>query len=140
MNDSTSGANLHAATMRLHAVRNSGKVIDFVWDAASDAAAALLRCPAELLVGQYLCAWQDGGPPDQLRLIHRYRRILERGRTESFGHMHQVGGRQDVVIHRVVIDGDGVAATLINLSANQRAQALRLRADSMPARRQSAQR
>ena len=43
-------------------------------------------------------------------LIHRYRRILERGHTESFGHMHEVDGRQDVVIHRVVPSADSVVS------------------------------
>lgn len=113
--------------MRLRAVRSSGEVIDFVWDAASDAAAALLRCTPGVLRGRYLCAWQDAGPPGQPRLVDRYRRILGRGRTESFEHVHEVDGRQDVVFHRVVLDGDGVAVTLINLSADRRAQAVRLR-------------
>ncbi len=127
--DSPTRRHRHAATMRLHAVRGNGEVIDFVWDSASDAAGALLRCPADLLPGQYLCAWQDAGPPDQPRLIHRYRRILERGHTESFGHMHEVDGRQDVVIHRVVPSADSVEVTLTNLSANRRAQAERLRGE-----------
>jgi hypothetical protein len=138
--DVSSDTGRHAATMRLRAVRSGGEVIDFVWDAASDAAAALLRCSPALLPGKYLCAWQDAGPPDQPRLIHRYRRILERGLTQSFGHMHQVDGRHDVVIHRVVLEGDGVVVTLTNLSANQRAQALRLRCDHVPAGRRPAQR
>lgn len=137
MNDSRFNTQRHAATMRLQAVRSDGAVIDFVWDSASDAAGALLRCPADLLPGQFLCAWQDAGPPDQPRLIHRYRRILEHGHTESFGHMHEVDGRQDVVIHRVVPVADGVEVTLTNLSANRRAQEQRLRTEHAPTRRPS---
>lgn len=133
MMDSISTAQGPAATMGLRAIRSRGEVIDFVWDVASDAAAALLRCPADVLRGKYLCAWQDAGPPGQPRLIDRYRRILERGRTQSFDHVHAFDGRQDVVIHRVVPGGDGIAVTLTNLSANRRAQALRLRVETVPA-------
>ncbi len=114
--------------MRLRAVRSSrGEVVDFIWDAASDAAAALLRCTPDVLRGRYLCAWQDAGPAGQPRLVDRYRRVLIRGRTESFEHVHEVDGRPDVVFHRVVPEGDGVAVTLINLSADRRTQAIRLR-------------
>lgn len=122
-----------AATMRLRAVRDHGQVVDFVWEVASDQAAALLRCSAAVLRGRYLCAWRDAGPPEQPRLIEHYRRILDHGRTASFDHVHQVDGRMDTVIHRVRPDGDGVAVTLINLSANRRAQAFRLRVEATPA-------
>jgi hypothetical protein len=121
------------ATMRLRAIRSRGEVVDFAWDFASDAAAALLRCRPVVLNGRTLCAWQDGGPLGQPPLLDRYRRILDHGRTQSFDHVHAVDGRQDVVIHRVVCEGDGVAVTLINLSANRRAQALRLRVEDSPA-------
>lgn len=120
--------------MRLRAVRDHGQVVDFVWEAASDPAAALQRCSAAVLRGRYLCAWRDAGPAEQPRLIEHYRRILERGRTASFDHVHLVDGRMDTVIHRVRPDGDGVAVTLINLSANRRAQAFRLRVEAPPAR------
>ncbi len=119
--------------MRLRAIRTRGEVVDFAWDFASDAAAALLRCHPVVLNGRTLCAWQDAGPIGQLPLLDRYRRILDEGRTQSFDHVHGVDGRQDVVIHRVVCDGDGVAVTLINLSANRRAQAFRLRVEVPPA-------
>ncbi len=117
--------------MRLQAVRSrSGRVIDFVWHFATDAAAALLRCGPGVLPGKHLGAWQDAGPPGQPALVDRYRGIFEQGRTQSFDHTHWVDGRQDVVIHRVVREADGVAVTLINLSANRRAQALRLQIES----------
>ena len=119
--------------MRLRAIRSRGEVVDFAWDYASDAAAALLRCRPAVLNGRTLCAWQDAGPLGQQPLLDRYRRILDHGRTQSFDHVHGVDGRQDVVIHRVVCEGGGVAVTLINLSANRRAQALRLRAEDSPA-------
>lgn len=113
-------------SMRLRALHRRGGAIEFVWDFASDAAAALLRCSPGVLHGKHLGAWQDAGPLGQPPLIERYRRIFEHGRTQSFDHVHWVDGRHDVVIHRVVREADGLAVTLINISANQRAQALRL--------------
>lgn len=119
--------------MRLRAIRRGGEVVDFAWNVASDAAAALLRCRPAVLTGRSLSAWQDAGPRGQPLLIDRYRRILDHGRSESFDHVHQVDGRQDVVIHRVVCEGDGVAVTLFNLSADRRAQAFRLRLEASSA-------
>ena len=123
---------LAEARMRLRAVRTGGEVVDFTWDFASEPAAALLRCRPVVLNGRTLRAWQDAGPRGQPPLLDRYRRILDQRRTQSFDHVHDVEGRQDVVIHRVVCEGDGVSVTLINLSANRRAQALRLRVEDSP--------
>ena len=117
--------------MRLHAVRSGlGRVIDFIWDHASDSAAVLMRSRADALHGKRLCAWQDRSPLDQPALVEHYRRILESGRAQSFDHVHWVDGRQEMVIHRVICEGDSIAVTLINLSANRRAQARRLQIES----------
>ena len=63
----------------------------------------------------------------------------ERARTCSMWlqavrkHGHVVGGRQHVVTHRVVPEGDGVAVTLTHLSAEHRAPSARLQIDSLMA-------
>jgi hypothetical protein len=135
--EAPSSLHLAEARMRLRAVRSRSEVVDFTWDFASESAAALLRCRPVVLNGRTLRAWQDAGPRGQPPLLDRYRRILDQRRTQSFDHVHEVDRRQDVVIHRVVCEGDGVAVTLINLSANRRAQALRLRVEDSPVSQRS---
>lgn len=118
-----------AASMRMQAVRECGRVVDFIVQSASSTAAQLLRCEATALPGQRLCvvlaAVNPNGHPV---LINRYRRVLEHGRARSFSQVHVVDDRQEIVIHRVVPEGDGVSVTLTNLSADRRAQIERLQA------------
>ena len=116
-------------SMALRAVRRSGRLIDFVWDFANAAAVTLLHDSPLALRGRLMGDLPERVPPGQPSLFERYRHILEQGKTQSFAHVHWVGGRQDVVIHRVVCEADGVAVTLTNLGANRRAQASRLRAE-----------
>jgi PAS fold len=116
-----------AVSMQLNALRQRGRIVDFVWEFASDAAAALLRCHPHTLRGRYLRDVAAAGPLGHPALIDRYRRVLEHGNARSFEQIHLVNGRQEIVIHRVVPEGDGVLVTLTNLSANRRAQIQRLR-------------
>lgn len=112
-------------TMRLQAVREAGHIVDFTWEYANPAAARLIDCNADDLCGKRLAEVIEG-PLCHPALIDRYRRVIEHGNAQSFAQVHRVAGRQDVVVHRVVRVGDGVLVTLTNLSANRRAQALRL--------------
>lgn len=113
-------------TMRLRAVRERGRVVDFSWESVSPAAAKLLRCQPPDLLARGLSETVSGGPLGHPALIDRYRRVLEYGNAQSFAQVHVVDGHQDVVVHRVVRMGDGVAVTLTNLSADRRQQAWRL--------------
>lgn len=121
--------------MRLSAVRERGLVVDFVWRSASNAAAHLLHCDPYDLIGERMRDVKAAGPLGHPALIERYRRVLEQGHALSFEQVHVVAGRQEVVIHRVVPERDGVAVTLTNLSVNRRAQVARLQRDAMPATR-----
>jgi hypothetical protein len=119
--------------MWLRAVRVGGRIVDFRWDFANAPAARLLACHPDALRGQRLTDVL-GGPHGHPALIDSYRRVIEHGNSQSFAQVHWVDGRQDIVIHRVVRTGDGVNVTLTNLSADRRAQALRLGIESNPDR------
>lgn len=123
----TKDAPANPASMRLQAVRERGHVVDFTWESAGSAAAYLLHCDPLALRGQSLLRNEViAGPLGHPALIDRYRRVLEHGNAQSFEQVHLVDGQQDVVIHRVVPEGDGVTVTLTNQSAERRAQVLRL--------------
>ena len=126
-------AHARPCSMRLQAVRERGRVVDFVWRSASNAAAHLLHCDPYELVGERMRDIEAAGPLGHPALIDRYRRVLEQGHALSFEQVHVVAGRQEVVIHRVVPERDGVSVTLTNLSVNRRAQIARLQRDALPA-------
>ena len=119
-------ARVTPGTMRLRALRERGRVVDFTWESVNPAAAKLLRCDPLDLLTRSLSETVSGGPLGHPALIDRYRRVLEFGNAQSFAQVHLVDGHQDVVVHRVVRHGDGVAVTLTNLSADRRKQARRL--------------
>ena len=129
VNDPASAGRVALPSMALHAVRQNGRLIDFVWDSASTAAVILLHCNPIALRGRSMSELPETVPPGQPTLFERYRHILERGKPQSFAHVHWVAGRQEVVIHRVICERHGVVVTLTNLSANRRAQASRLRGE-----------
>ncbi len=118
-------------SMRLQAVRERGRVVDFVWRSASNAAAHLLHCDPYELIGERLRDVEAAGPLGHPALIERYRHVLEQGHALSFEQVHVVAGRQEVVIHRVVPERDGVTVTLTNLSVNRRAQIARLQINAL---------
>ena len=118
-------------SMRLQAVREHGRVVDFVWRSASNAAAHLLHRDPYDLIGERMRDVEASGPVGHPALSERYRRVLEQGHALSFEQVHVVAGRQEVVIHRVVPERDGVTVTLTNLSVNRRAQIARLQVDAL---------
>ncbi len=111
-------------TMRLQAVREGGRIVDFSWESANRSAARLMRCEPEALRGKHLLD-VIAGPMDHPALIDLYRRVVEHGNAQSFAQVHRVDGWHDVVVHRVVRSGDGVAVTLTNHSAMRRELAAR---------------
>jgi hypothetical protein len=124
--------------IRLHAVREHGRVVDFTWVFVSEAAARLLHCDHLFLLGKGLSA-NLGGPLGNPVLIERYRRVLENGNTQSFEQVHLVSGRQDIVVHCVRRVEEGVEVMLTNRSAARRAcaDALESRLHAATARRHS---
>lgn len=105
--------------MRLRAEREQGRVVDFSWQFASAAAARLLACDLQSLLGRRLSD-VVGGPDGHPTLVGRYSCVMEYGNTQSFEQIHVVNGLEDVIVHRVACVADGVEVTLVNLSAGMR--------------------
>jgi PAS fold len=110
--------------MTLSAMRHGGRIADFVWTFASTVAGRILGRNALDLYGKRLrveLAGEDG----REALFDQYRRVVEQG-AASATQVHQIHGRHDTYRHGAVRVGDGVAVTLINVSAAHRAHALGL--------------
>lgn len=110
--------------MALSAMRHGERIVDFVWSFASTAAGRILGRNALDLYGKRLrveLAEEDGCEA----LFEQYRRVVEHG-AASATQVHQIHGRHDTYRHGAVRVGDGVAVTLINVSAAHRAHALGL--------------
>jgi hypothetical protein len=105
--------------MRLQAVRDAARVVDFRWEFVGTAAARLLNCAAHTLLGKGLRE-VAAGPLAHPALIERYRRVVECGNAQSFEQVHRIDGTQVLIAHHVARAGDGVEVTLINLSARMR--------------------
>jgi hypothetical protein len=108
--------------MRLQALRERGRVVDFTLAFANEAAVRLMRCEPQFLLGRGLRAIV-AGPLGHPALIERYRHVVVHGNTQFFEQVHVVDGLQDIVIHRVERVGDGVEITLTNRSAARRSRA-----------------
>ena len=98
------------------AVHRADGTIDFKWDYIGVAAAALLSCPPRQVLGRCMSEG-SAGAFDHPALLRRYRLVIERGAPQDFEQVHRVLGRQHLFMHRVVPTGEGVAVTLIDLSA-----------------------
>ena len=118
------GAQEAPGAMRLNAVREAGRIVDFQWQAANAAAARLMRCKPHELCGKRLLD-VIAGPMDHPALIDLYRRVVEHGNAQTFAQVHRVDGWHDVVVHHVARTDDGVTVTLTNHSALRRAVAAR---------------
>ena len=110
--------------MALRAMRHGECIVDFVWTFASTAAGRILGRNALDLYGRRLRVVL-GGEDGCEAVFEQYRCVVEQG-AASATHMHQTGGRHDTYRHGAVRVGDGVAVTLINVSAAHRAHALGL--------------
>jgi len=111
--------------MTLRPVRIGRRIVDFVWVFASAMAGRMLGRNALDLHGKRLLvvlADQDGCES----VFIQYRSVVELGAAAATQQMHRVLGSHDTYRHGAVRLGDGVAVTLINVSAARRADALRL--------------
>ena len=104
------------SVMCLLAVPCADGTLDFKWDYIGVAAAALLSCPPRQVLGRCMSEG-SAGAFDHPALIRRYRLVVERGAPQDFEQVHRVLGRQHLLMHRVAPTGEGVAVTLIDLSA-----------------------
>jgi len=128
-------ARLVRATMRLRAVRRSGRVVDFMWEYVGASVAPLLNCAPGRLHGR--CMHELAvGPLGHPALVERYRRVLEDGMPQTFEQVHCIGGKQAIVTHCVVpLDdgfGMGVGVTLTRTTAGGRAHSAGFQVKSRP--------
>jgi uncharacterized membrane protein YgcG len=111
--------------MTLRPVRIGARIVDFVWVFASAMARHMLGHTAVDLYGRRLLvvlADQDGCES----VFIQYRSVVELGAAAATQQMHRVPGSHDTLRHGAVRLGDGVAVTLISVSAARRADALGL--------------
>lgn len=111
--------------MTLRPVRVGQRIVDFVWVFASSGAGRMLGRNAVDLYGKHLLsvlADQDGCES----VFIQYRSVVELGAAAATQQVHRVLGTHDTHRHGAVRLGDGVAVTLINVSAARRAHALGL--------------
>lgn len=109
--------------MALRAVRHGDRIVDFAWTFASSAAGRILGCDALNLYGKCLrvvLARQDACEA----LFIQYRRVIEQGTACATKQVHPNHGGHDTYRHGAVPISDGVAVTLINVSAAHRAHAV----------------
>jgi hypothetical protein len=111
--------------MALRAVRHGDRIVDFAWSFASAAAGRILGCNALDLYGKRLRVVLAGQDACEALFI-QYRRVTEQGTANATKQVHRNHVGHDTYRHGAVRLGDGVAVTLINLSAAHRAHALEL--------------
>jgi len=109
--------------MALRAMRDGDRIVDFAWTFASAAAGRILGCSALDLYGKRLRVVLAGQDACEALFI-QYRRVIEQGAASATKHVHPNHGSHDTYRHGAVRLGDGVAVTLINLSAAHRVHAL----------------
>jgi hypothetical protein len=116
---------LRPGFMTLRAVRHGNCIVDFVWSFASTVAGRILGRNALDLYGKRLrvvFAGRDGCET----VFEQYRYVVEQGTASATKQVHRTHGCVDTYRHGAVSVGDGVAVTLINVSAAHRAHALGL--------------
>ena len=118
--------------MHLEAIRVGARATDFVWDSVDAGAARMLRHRVGELVGRRLLDVLSSQPGREWIFAH-YRRVFETGVAEAALQLHVDQGREDICRHGAKRAGDGVAVTLVNLSAARRANAFRSELGGDPA-------
>lgn len=109
--------------MRLQAVRRGARTVDFTWDVVDVRAARALQHAQSELVGRGLLEVLAGRRGHR-SIFEHYRRVFESGVAEAALQLHIAHGSEDMYRHGAVRVGEGVAVTLLNLSAARRAQTL----------------
>ena len=116
---------LRPGFMTLATVRRGGVIVDFCWSFASTWAGRMLGHTARGLPGKRLRSVLAGNPGRET-VFEQYRRAVELGAARATLQVHWARGAQDTIRHGAVRLGDGVAVTLLNVSAAHRAQELAL--------------
>lgn len=111
--------------MTLRAVRHGGLIVDFMWIFASAGAGRMLDHEAIDLYGKRLLDVL-ADKPGREAVFEQYRCVVEKGAAMATMQLHQVHGAYDTIRHGAVRLDDGVAVTLINVSAVRLADELRL--------------
>lgn len=111
--------------MTLLAVRDGTRIVDFCWTFVSAAAGRMLGRNAIDLYGKRLLDVL-GEHPGREAMFEQYRRVVDVGAAGATQQVHPAHGVRDSIRHGAVRVGDGVAVTLINVSATRRAHALSL--------------
>jgi hypothetical protein len=136
---------LHAAQrllrpgfMTLRAVRHGGLIVDFMWIFASAGAGRMLGHDALDLYGKRLLDVLAGHSGREA-VFEQYRCVVELGAAVATRQVDLAHGARDTIRHGAVRLDDGVAVTLINVSAAHRAQALALALEAQQAMAATAQ-
>ena len=116
---------LRPGFMTLTPVRRGGLIVDFCWTFASTWAGRMLGHHAIDLQGKRLRNVLAGTAARE-PVFEQYRRVVEVGAARATQQVHRIGGTQDTIRHGAVRLNDGVAVTLINVSAARRAHELAL--------------
>lgn len=111
--------------MTLRAIHNGRDVVDFEWTFASAGAGRMLGRQAVDLYGKRLLDVLRVHPGRDA-IFQQYRRVVVVGAAGATRQVHAAQSGLDSIRHAAVRIADGVAVTLINVSAVQRAAALGL--------------
>ena len=116
---------LRPGFMTLTTVRRVGLIVDFCWTFASAWAGRMLGHHALGLPGKRL---RDvlAGDPGRETVFEQYRSVVEHGAARATLQVQRTRGARDTIRHGAVRLSDGVAVTLINVSAAHRAHELAL--------------
>lgn len=109
----------------VRATRDAERILDFAWTFASAAAGRMLGRNAIDLYGKRLLDVLTDHPGRDA-MFEQYRCVVEVGSAGATKQVHPAHGAHDSIRHGAVRVGDGVAVTLINVSAVRRAHALAL--------------
>jgi hypothetical protein len=126
---------LRPGFMALRALRHGDRVVDFAWNFASAGAGRVLGRDALGLYGKRLRVVLAGQGGEAL-FVH-YGSVVELGTASATKQVHRNHGGHDTYRHGAVRVGDGVAVTLINVSAAHRAHAIGLALHAQEAMRLS---
>ncbi|HEY2979469.1 MAG TPA: hypothetical protein VGJ35_16015, partial [Burkholderiaceae bacterium] len=107
---------LRPGFMTLTAVRRGGLIVDFCWTFASTWAGRMLGHHALALQGKRL---RDvlAGASGRETVFGQYRCVVELGAAQATLQVHRTRSARDTIRHGAVRLRDGVAVTLINVSA-----------------------
>jgi two-component system CheB/CheR fusion protein len=105
----------------LHAVRDesSGQIVDFVWDYANPAAAAIANTTSEALIGSRLLTRVPGCKTTS-SLFDRYVRVVETGEPHNIELFYDADGIRGWFHNMAVRLDDGLAVSYLDISETKR--------------------